>query len=104
MADRCIADKTELHCTCSLFRHSCPSSARNHLNKAVTLDSRYNLLGITNAWPRPSVFTNDMVGVDNKPAFMNFTDLFHDPKTDADFILLASLILDNLVLLRTTVE
>ncbi|GJL59906.1 MAG: hypothetical protein NPIRA03_27630 [Nitrospirales bacterium] len=56
------------------------------------------------SWPRASVFTNDTVGVDNKPAFMNFTDIFDDPKADADFIWSASLILDNLVLLRTTVE
>ncbi len=56
------------------------------------------------AWPRASVFTNDMVGVENKPAFMNFTDIFDDPKADADFIWSSNLILDNLVLLRTTVE
>jgi len=56
------------------------------------------------AWPRASVFTNDTVGVDNKPAFMNFTDIFDDPKADAEFIWSSNLVLDNLVLLRKTVE
>jgi hypothetical protein len=35
---------------------------------------------------------------------MNFTDIFDDPKADADFIWSSNLILDNLVLLRQTVE
>ncbi|GJL63478.1 MAG: hypothetical protein NPIRA04_21320 [Nitrospirales bacterium] len=56
------------------------------------------------AWPHASVFTNDTVGVDNKPAFMNFTDIFDDPKADAEFIWSSNLVLDNLVLLRKTVE
>jgi hypothetical protein len=56
------------------------------------------------AWPHASVFTNDTVGVDNKPAFMNFTDIFDDPKADADFIWSSNLILDNLVLMRKVVE
>jgi len=56
------------------------------------------------AWPQASVFTNDTVGVDNKPAFMNFTDVFDDPKADAEFIWSSNLVLDNLVLLRKTVE
>ncbi|WP_342349261.1 hypothetical protein [uncultured Nitrospira sp.] len=56
------------------------------------------------AWPRASVFTNDTVGVDNKPAFMNFLDIFDDLKADADFIWSSNLVLDNLVLLRKTVE
>jgi hypothetical protein len=55
-------------------------------------------------WPHATVFTNDTVGVDNKPAFMNFTDIFDDPKADAEFIWSANLILDNLVLLRKTIE
>lgn len=56
------------------------------------------------AWPGATVFTNDTVGVKNKPAFMNFIDIFDDPKANADFIWSSSLILDNLVLLRKTVE
>jgi len=56
------------------------------------------------AWPSASVFTNDTVGVDHKPAFMNFTDIFDDPKADAEFIWSSNLVLDNLVLLRKTIE
>lgn len=56
------------------------------------------------AWPRASVFTNDTVGVKNKPAYMNFTDIFDDLKADADFIWSSNLVLDNLMSLRKRVE
>lgn len=55
-------------------------------------------------WPQATVFTNDTVGVDNKPAFMNFRDVFDDPKQDAQFIWSSNLVLDNLVLMRRTVK
>ena len=54
-------------------------------------------------WPRASEFTNQTVGVDNKPAYMNFTDVFDNPSADAKFIWSSSLILDNEILLRTIV-
>ena len=57
-----------------------------------------------NGWPRATVFTNDTVGVDNKPAFMNFRDIFDAPGADAQFIWSSNLVLDNLVLMRRTVE
>ena len=56
------------------------------------------------AWPLATVFSNDTVGVDNKPAFMNFRDVFDDPTADAQFIWSSNLVLDNLVLMRRTVE
>ncbi len=55
-------------------------------------------------WPAATEFTNDTVGVDNKPAFMNFLDVFDDPKRDARFIWSSNLVLDNLVLMRKRVE
>ena len=55
-------------------------------------------------WPHATVFSNDTVGVDNKPAFMNFRDVFDDPAADANFIWSSNLVLDNLVLMRRTVE
>ena len=55
-------------------------------------------------WPLATVFSNDTVGVDNKPAFMNFRDVFDDPTADAQFIWSSNLVLDNLVLMRRTVE
>lgn len=55
-------------------------------------------------WPQAKIYTNDTVGVDNKPAYTNFTELFDDPKADAEFIWSSNLVLDNLVLLRKTVE
>ena len=55
-------------------------------------------------WPDAVTFTNDFVGVDNKPAYTNFTDLFDDPAADAKFIWSSSLVHDNLVLMRNTIE
>lgn len=55
-------------------------------------------------WPQATVFSNETVGVRNKPAFMNFRDLFDDPKRDAQFIWSSNLVLDNLVLMRKVVR
>lgn len=55
-------------------------------------------------WPRALTFSNDTVGVKNKKAFTNFEDVFNTPGADADFIWSSNLVLDNLVLLRKTVE
>ena len=70
-------------------------------------------------WPRPSnwydasfndtsfpqafTFSNTTVGVNNKPAYTNFTDVFDDPVHDAQFIWSSNLVLDNEVLVRFTV-
>lgn len=56
------------------------------------------------AWPLASVYDNDTVGVDNKPAFTNFPDLFDREGADAQFIWSSNLVLDNLVLLRRTLD
>lgn len=55
-------------------------------------------------WPHASLYSNDTVGVNNKPAFTNFVDVFDTPGADAEFIWSTNLVLDNLVLLRTTVN
>lgn len=55
-------------------------------------------------WPAALAYSNDTVGVDNKPGFTNFPDVFDDPAMDAEFIWSSNLILDNLTLLRGTVE
>lgn len=56
------------------------------------------------AWPDAVTFSNEIVGVDNKPAYTNFSELFDDPSADAVFIWSSNLVLDNLVLLRKTFE
>lgn len=38
------------------------------------------------AWPAASVYTNDTVGVDNKKAYTDFTDVLEAPDADAQFI------------------
>ena len=55
-------------------------------------------------WPSAATFTNDVVGVDNKPGYTNFTSVFDAPDADAEFIWSSNLVLDNLVLMRKTVE
>ena len=56
------------------------------------------------AWPDAVTYTNDVVGVDNKKAYTNFTSVFDDPDADAEFIWSSNLVLDNLVLMRKTIE
>lgn len=55
-------------------------------------------------WPGAVTYTNETVGVKNKKAFTNFKDVFDTPGADADFIWSSNLVLDNLVLLRKTIE
>ena len=52
------------------------------------------------AWPQAVEFSNDVVGVNGKPAYTNFTDIFDREGADAQFIWSSNLVLDNLVLLR----
>lgn len=55
-------------------------------------------------WPAAETFSNETVGVNNKKAFTNFEDIFDTPGANADFIWSSNLVLDNLVLLRKTVD
>lgn len=57
-----------------------------------------------NAWPSAVEYDNATVGVNNKPAYTNFTNVFDAPGTDAQFIWSSNLVLDNEVLVRYTVE
>ena len=55
-------------------------------------------------WPEATIFSNSIVGVDNKSSYTNFADVFDNPSKDALFIWSSNLKLDNLVLLRKKVE
>lgn len=55
-------------------------------------------------WPSASTYTNTTIGVDNKPGYTNFTDIFDDSADDAEFIWSTNVILDNEVIVRYTVE
>lgn len=56
-------------------------------------------------WPQAYLYTNaDIGGSLARPAFANFTDLFDDPKHDAQFIWSSNLLLDNIVLTRRVIE
>ena len=56
------------------------------------------------AWPKATLFTNDEIGVDNKSAYTDFSDIFDDADDDARFIWSTNVILDNEVLVRHTVN
>lgn len=55
------------------------------------------------SWPTASTYSNSTIGVDNKPAYTNFTDIFDDASNDAEFIWSSNVILDNEVIVRYTV-
>jgi len=55
-------------------------------------------------FPQATTYTNASVGINNKPAYTNFTNIFDDPTHDAQFIWSTNLILDNQVIVRHTVS
>ena len=55
-------------------------------------------------WPSATTYTNKTIGVDNKPAYTTFTDIFDDVSNDAQFIWSTNVVLDNTVLVRYTVK
>ncbi|QWX85204.1 hypothetical protein H0I23_06090 [Cellulophaga sp. HaHaR_3_176] len=57
-----------------------------------------------NEWPNASEYTNDIIGVDNKPSYTNFINIFDDNEVDAQFIWSTNVILDNEVIVRFTVN
>jgi hypothetical protein len=56
------------------------------------------------SWPSAATFSNATIGVDNKPAYTNFTSIFDDSSNDAQFIWSSNVILDNEVVARYTVK
>lgn len=56
------------------------------------------------SWPNATTYTNEVIGVNNKPAYTNFTDVFDNPLDDAEFIWSTNVILDNEVIVRYTVQ
>lgn len=52
------------------------------------------------SWPNATTYSNATIGVDNKPAYTNFTNVFDDPANDAQFIWSTNVILDNEVIVR----
>jgi len=55
------------------------------------------------SWPAATLYSNATIGVDNKPAYTNFTNIFDNPTNDAQFIWSTNVILDNEVIVRKTV-
>lgn len=55
-------------------------------------------------WPHAVTYTNKTIGVDNKKAYTNFTEIFDNQTNDAKFIWSANVVLDNEVIVRYTVK
>ncbi|MFZ1806702.1 MAG: hypothetical protein WAU36_05750 [Cyclobacteriaceae bacterium] len=55
-------------------------------------------------WPNATTYTNQTIGVDNKPSYTNFTSIFDDASNDAQFIWSTNVVLDNEVLVRYTIS
>lgn len=55
-------------------------------------------------WPIATTYTNQTIGVNNKPSYTNFTSIFDDTHEDAKFIWSTNVILDNEVLVRYTIQ
>jgi len=56
------------------------------------------------SWPGATTYTNATIGVNNKAAYTNFTDVFDDSADDAEFIWSTNVILDNEVIVRYTIQ
>lgn len=55
-------------------------------------------------WPNATTYTNQTIGVDNKPAYTNFTSIFDNENINAKFIWSTNVILDNEVIVRYTIK
>ena len=55
------------------------------------------------SWPTATTYMNATIGVDNKPAYTNFTNIFDDVANDAQFIWSKNVVLDNEVIVRKTI-
>lgn len=62
-----------------------------------------NAAFVDTSWPSATTYSNATIGVDNKPAYTNFTGIFDDPSNDAQFIWSTNVVLDNEVIVRKTV-
>lgn len=54
------------------------------------------------SWPSATVYSNDTIGVNNKPAYKNFSEIFIGKK--AKFIWSSNVVLDNHVIVRKSVK
>ncbi len=69
------------------------------------LDTDWETEGFDDSsWPSATTYTNTTIGVDNKAAYTNFTDIFDNNTNDASFIWSTNVILDNEVIVRYTVQ
>jgi hypothetical protein len=106
-----IAPVTDLTCVSETgnYRYSNNCSTTNATNSSYgihwTIPSNwYGTSFDDSVWPAATTYSNATVGVNNKPSYTNFTDIFDAPTNDASFVWSTNLLLDNLVLLRKKVQ
>lgn len=88
--------------------NNCSTQGSNNGNEYYALhwdrpESWMSPLFDDSIFPQASTYSNSVVGVDNKPAYTNFTNIFDNPSRDAAFIWSTNLVLDNEVIVRYTV-
>ncbi|MBK7359312.1 MAG: T9SS type A sorting domain-containing protein [Saprospiraceae bacterium] len=72
-----------------------------HWNKPINwMNAFFN----DSTFPSATIYTNESIGVNGKPAYTNFTNIFDDPSNDAQFIWSTNLVLDNEVVVRHIVS
>jgi len=72
-----------------------------HWNRPTNwMDASFN----DSVFPIATTYSNTTVGINNKPAYTNFTNIFDDPSNDAQFIWSSNIILDNEVIVRYKVS
>ncbi|PWS26672.1 hypothetical protein DHW03_17060 [Pedobacter yonginense] len=98
----CVTESgnTRLSSSCSTSDGSSTSYGIHWAVPANWYASNYDDSG----WPSATTFTNNTVGVDGKSSYTNFADVFDNSSNDASFIWSTNLLLDNLVLLRKTIQ
>ncbi len=55
-------------------------------------------------WPSATTYTASELGMNNKPSYTNYLDIFDDNTDDAEFIWSTNVILDNEIIVRYTIE
>jgi len=55
-------------------------------------------------WCKATTYSNQTIGVANKPLYTNFASIFDNPENDAKYIWSTNVVLDNEVLVRYTVD
>tara|TARA_R110001583_G_scaffold16561_18_gene67941 strand:- start:4285 stop:5202 length:918 start_codon:yes stop_codon:yes gene_type:complete len=98
----CLSEKDGMrlskHCTTEGLKEGDQAYALHWKTPDNWMDTSFDASG----WPAATLYTEQVIGVDNKNAYMNFREKFSG--AGASFIWSTNVVLDNEVLLRYTVK